>query len=68
MLLNIPTAIWLGFLTFISLLITASLGIAMIYFKKNVLKYHKPFAFLTLLLAIVHLVFAILLWFFGVLI
>lgn len=66
MLFGIPTAIWLGFLTIISLFITLSLGIAMHNFKKNVFKYHKFFAFLTGIIAIIHMIFAILLWFFGI--
>ena len=68
MFLNIPLAIWLGFTTLASLFTTLSLGVAMYYFKKNVFKYHRFFAFLTGSLALVHLVFAFLLWFYGVLI
>ncbi len=66
MLFNIPTAIWLGIITFISLSITLSFGIAMHHFKKNVFKYHRFFAFFTLSIAIVHAIFAVLLWFFGI--
>ena len=66
MLLNIPTAIWFGFLTFASLIITASLGIAMHVFKKNVFKFHKFFAITTVILAIIHFTLAILLWFYGI--
>jgi hypothetical protein len=68
MLFNIPTAIWLGFITITSLFITLSLGVAMYNFKKNVFRYHRFFAFLTGSLAIIHMIFAILLWFYGVLI
>ncbi|MBS3163531.1 hypothetical protein J4427_02470 [Candidatus Woesearchaeota archaeon] len=66
MLLNIPTAIWFGFLTITSLFTTLSLGVAMHYFRKPVFKYHRFFAFLTGTLALIHLIFAFLLWFFGV--
>ncbi len=66
MLLNIPLAMWIGFLVFISLTITISLGVAVFKFQKNVFKYHKFFALLTGLLALVHVVLAILLWFFGI--
>jgi hypothetical protein len=36
------------------------------YFKKNVFKYHRIFAYLTIIFVIIHLVYAILLWFFGI--
>jgi hypothetical protein len=68
MLLDVPTAIWLGIATISSLLITFSLGIAMFYYQKNVFKYHRFFAFLTVALGSVHLVFGVLLWFFGLVI
>ena len=68
MFLNVPVAIWLGLSTISSLLITFSLGIAMFYFQKNVFKVHRFFAFLTVILASVHLIFAVLLWFFGIVI
>jgi hypothetical protein len=66
MLFNIPIAIWLGIITFISLFITFSFGIAMHHFKKNVFRYHKFFAFFTVSVAVAHVIFAILLWFFGI--
>lgn len=66
MFLNIPLAIWLGGLTFTFLLTTASLGVAMYVFKKPVFKYHRFFAFSTITIALVHITFAVLLWFFGV--
>jgi hypothetical protein len=66
MILGIPLAIWLGILTISSLFTTLSLGIAMFYFRKNVFKYHRFFAFLTAFLAIAHLIFAVLLWFYGI--
>lgn len=65
MILKIPLAIWFGGLTIISLFITASLGVAVFKFHKNVFKYHKMFAFTTLTLAVIHLVLGVLLWFFG---
>ncbi len=64
--LGIPTAIWLGLLTILSLFVTFSLGIAMIKFRKDVLRYHMRMAFITITLAVIHLVFAVALWFFGV--
>jgi len=64
MILNIPLAIWFGWLTIIFVFITASLGIAVFKYHKNVFKYHKMFAFTTLTLAFIHLVLAVLLWFF----
>jgi hypothetical protein len=67
MIFGIPLAIWLGILTFISLFITASFGIAVFKFNKSHLfKYHKAFAFVTVTLAICHLIFAFLLWFKGI--
>lgn len=66
MIANIPLAIWFGILTIISLFTTASLGIAVHKFNKNVFRLHMFFAFLTLTLAIIHLIFAYLLWFKGI--
>ncbi|OGJ13186.1 hypothetical protein A3K82_01235 [Candidatus Pacearchaeota archaeon RBG_19FT_COMBO_34_9] len=66
MIFNIPLAVWLGGLTFISLVTTVSLGIAMFYFQKPVFKYHRIFAFLTISLAVIHGIIAFLLWFFGI--
>ncbi len=64
MLLKIPLAIWLGMLTFIFLVITIILG--MLVLKNKVkFRYHKFFAILTICVAVVHVVFAVLLWFFG---
>lgn len=66
MFLNIPLAIWFGGLTFISLFTTASLGVAFHVYRKNVFKYHRMFAFLTMILAVIHVILAVLLWFFAV--
>jgi hypothetical protein len=63
-----PIAIWFGILTIISLFTTLSLGVAFHKYHKNVFKYHRFFAFLTGALALVHLVFAYLLWFMGIII
>jgi hypothetical protein len=68
MLFDVPTAIWLGIATISSLLITFSFGIATFHFQKNVFKFHRFFAFLTVILGSVHLVFGVLLWFFGLVI
>jgi len=68
MILGIPFAIWLGFITLICLITTLVLGVAVFYFNKPVFKYHRLFAFLTILVALVHAVIALLLWFFGILI
>ena len=68
MLLNIPTAIWLGFVTLISLFVTLSLGVAMHRYKKNVFRYHRFFAFFTGTIAVIHAIFAIALYFFGILV
>ncbi len=65
MILNIPLAIWFGILTIIALFITATLGAAVIIFKKSMFKQHKIFAGITIGLAIIHLVLVVLLLFFG---
>lgn len=66
MLPRIPLALWFGFATIASLFTTFSLGIATYVFKKPVFNYHRFFAFLTIILAGVHVTLSILLWFFGV--
>jgi hypothetical protein len=68
MIFNIPLAVWFGMLTIICLFVTASLGVAVFKFHKNVFNYHKIFAMLTVGFAIIHLVFAVMLWFFGIVI
>jgi hypothetical protein len=57
--------IWAGILALIALLIQTGLGVAMTVFNKPVLKYHKIFGFILLIVAIIHVVLAIMLWFFG---
>lgn len=66
MIFGIPLAIIFGIATIISLLITASFGLAVFKYHKPVFKYHKFFAFLTVTLAIIHLILAYLLWFRGI--
>jgi len=68
MILNTPLAIWFGALTFIFLILTFSFGIAFHVFRKNVFNLHKIFAFVTLILAIIHVIFALMLWFSGIVI
>jgi hypothetical protein len=63
-----PLAIWLGIITIIFLFTTLSLGIALHVFGKNVFKYHRLFAFLTASAAVIHMIFATLLYFFNMLI
>ena len=46
----------LGISTYVSLVTTFSLGIAMHKFHKPVLKSHKFFAFLTVIIATIHMV------------
>jgi len=66
MLFNIPFAIWLGIAALISFTATISFGIAMFYFKKKVFKLHRIFAYITLIIVLIHVIFAILLWFLGI--
>ncbi|MFH0832864.1 MAG: hypothetical protein V1900_04045 [Candidatus Aenigmatarchaeota archaeon] len=68
MILGMPLAIWFGIITVISLFITAYFGIAMYIFKKPVFKQHKIFAFITVILAVVHSILAAMLWFFQIVI
>lgn len=66
MILNIPLAVWLGMLTIIFVFTTASFGIAVHVFHKNVFRYHRFFAFTTLILALIHATLALMLWFWGI--
>lgn len=66
MLFGIPLVIWFGFLTIIGLFAAAVTGVMMVYFRKPVLGWHKVLALLTVILAVVHAVFAFLLWLFGI--
>ncbi len=68
MILGLPVAVWFGILTITSLFTTASLGVAVYKFHKRVFKYHMFFAFLTLSLAVIHLVLIILWLYFGIII
>ena len=68
MIFGIPLAIILGIATIISVFITASFGVAMHVFKKDVFIYHKIFAIFTLTLALIHFVLAFLLWLYGIVI
>ena len=68
MILGIPLAVWFGGLTALSLFTTVFLGISFHVYKKSVFKYHKLFAFVTVFLALIHITFAVLLWFFGIII
>lgn len=66
MIFGIPLAVYLGIATYLSLVTTASLGIAMHKFHKQVFAYHRFFAILTLTLATIHFVLGFLLWFRGI--
>ena len=68
MILGIPLAVWLGFVTLASLITTFSLGIAMHVYRKDVFKFHKFIAFLTIFLVMIHAVLAFFLWFYGIVI
>lgn len=58
MILNLSLTIWFGILTVTSLFITASLGIAVHVFHKKVFGFHMFFAFITLTLAVIHIILA----------
>jgi uncharacterized membrane protein len=66
MILNIPLAIWFGFATGAFFILTVTFGILFFYFKKPLFPYHKYFAFITIALAVIHIILAVLLWFFGI--
>ena len=66
MIFAIPLVIWTGYLALASLIITLSLGIAVHIFKKPVFRFHKFFAFFTVLIAIIHSILGILFYFFGI--
>ncbi len=53
--MTISLPVLFGALTFLSLVITISLGII----KKKVFKYHKIFAFITIILAAIHVIILI---------
>ena len=60
MVFGFPIAIWFGIFTFLSLVTTVILGIVFHWYHKPVFRYHKFFAFLTLLLALIHITYVIL--------
>jgi len=66
MIFGMPLAIIFGILTIILLFITATYGVLMYKFKKPVFKYHKIFAFLTVILALIHAVLAFMLFYLGI--
>lgn len=59
-LLGMPLFAWLGVLMFILILIQIGLGIAMVKYQKNVFGYHRINGFIIIILAIVHMAFALL--------
>ncbi len=63
----IPLAIWFGFLTFIFFVTALILGTLALKGKVKI-STHRAFAITTLIIALIHIVFAILLWFFGIVI
>lgn len=63
----IPLAMWLGMLTFVCLVMTIVLG-SLVLKGKVKFACHKAFAIITICIAVAHLTFAVLLWFFGVVI
>jgi hypothetical protein len=60
-----PLAIWIGILTFISFIITLFLGLSVYKFNKPWIKVHLTFAGITFVLAIIHVIFVVLLFYFG---
>ncbi|MEK6906659.1 MAG: hypothetical protein AABW81_03490 [Nanoarchaeota archaeon] len=63
-----PLAVWFGILTILSLFTTACFGILTYKYKKPFFKKHMSFAFLTLVLAIIHAILVILWIYFGIII
>jgi len=58
--LGLPLFAWLGMFIFLLILIQVSLGIAMVKYQKDVLKYHSINGFIIITLAVVHLVLGLL--------
>ena len=52
--MNFQLAVLFGALTLVSLLIVLIIGLMMPSSKKNMLKYHKAFAIITIVLVIMH--------------
>lgn len=66
MLLGVPLAIWFGFVALIFLIITLIFGAGRKYFKQKGFKYHILFAIISIVLLIIHVILAVSLWFFGI--
>lgn len=66
MVLGYPLAMWIGIITFISLSLSIAFGIALHKYHKPVFRYHMLFAFLTIILAAIHVILVILMLYFGV--
>lgn len=66
MVFGMSLAAWFGVLTFLSLFTTAGLGIAYHRFHKPVFRFHRFFAFLTVILAMIHAVLVFLMLFYGI--
>ena len=60
MILNIPLAIWFGILTITSMFIAVTFALT------HKIKQHKIAARITIALAIIHVVLAVMLWFYGI--
>jgi hypothetical protein len=57
--LGFPITIFFGILTIISLFITTALGLIYHYLHRPVFRYHKLFALITVILAIIHTILVI---------
>lgn len=68
LILGMPLSAWLGILIFILIVTQVSLGIAMVVYQKNVLKYHRIIGFSILGLAVIHGTLGVLYWLKGILI
>jgi len=58
--LGLPLTVWFGIAIVASLFVTAGFGVAFHRFHGPVFRYHRFFAFLTLILALFHLILVVL--------
>jgi DMSO/TMAO reductase YedYZ heme-binding membrane subunit len=68
MLFGIPLTVWFGILGFIFILLTLGIAMAISYLKKPYLNYHKLLAIIAFIVILIHVVLAVLWFFFGIII
>jgi len=66
MILGLSLIMWIGILTFLSLITTTIVGIAMIHLKQKWMNLHKITSTITVILAIFHAVLVVLRLYWGI--